>query len=59
MMVDATQAPHAAMWQGLMLIGVAIWALWLFSGSNQDQELHCHWFLAAWTVAVSVFVALM
>lgn len=59
MMVDEEQFPAPAMWQGLMLIGVVIWGVWLFSINPDENTTPCHVFLALWTVAASSLVAAM
>lgn len=50
MLVDANQYQAPAMFQGLMLIGGAIWAAWLFGGGERKSDAPCHVFLALWTV---------
>ncbi len=38
MLVDASRFPAPAMWKGLMLILVAVWAIWLVS-ANRDSKI--------------------
>lgn len=62
MWVDAHRFPAPAMWQGLMVIGLCVWALVLFGwcldatpASDRRAKITSAC-LAAYTVAVSVFV---
>ena len=53
MLVDATKYPSPALWQGLMLIGLAIWAPWLFSIGYTESVKPPFIFIGVWFVFAS------
>jgi multisubunit Na+/H+ antiporter MnhB subunit len=38
MLVNASQHPGPALWQGIMLIVVAIWCVYLFTGDEEKKK---------------------
>lgn len=39
MLVDASQFPGPALWQGLMLIVVSVWMFWVFRKIRTEKEM--------------------
>ncbi len=39
MLVDAHRFPAPALWQGLMLLVVVVWAIWVYSGLRSPKAL--------------------
>ena len=59
MLVNASAAPAAAMFQGLGLAGLSIWMVTLFQSYEKSHERACNVFLACWlagSLALVIFV---
>ena len=58
-MIDAAQHPGPAMWQGLMMIGAAIWIVWGIIDDRRSPTRSwwlapSNWFLCAYTIVVTL-----
>ena len=56
MLVNASAAPAAAMFQGLGLVGLSIWMVALFQSYEKSHERACNVFLGCWLAGSLAFV---